>query len=66
MGDEEGTTTDTLMIPGNVKEVIVGDDEIKKETKAEKFCRRHKINPNLVMLKITLFVMYGGEIFFEF
>lgn len=25
------------------------------------FCQRHGINPNLIMLKITLFVMYGGE-----
>ena len=30
-------------------------------TKWGKFCLRHGINPNLIMLKITLFVMYGGK-----
>lgn len=29
-------------------------------TKWGKFCARHGINPNLIMLKITLFVMYGA------
>lgn len=29
-------------------------------TRWEKFCQRHGINPNLIMLKITLFVMYGA------
>ncbi|EDS32628.1 conserved hypothetical protein [Culex quinquefasciatus] len=29
-------------------------------TKWGKFCLRHGINPNLIMLKITLFVMYGA------
>lgn len=33
-------------------------------TKWGKFCLRHGINPNLIMLKITLFVMYGGKYFF--
>jgi hypothetical protein len=32
-------------------------------TKFGKFCHRHGINSNLIMLKITLFVMYGGESF---
>lgn len=47
-----------------IKEINCGVDteDLLKETKAQKFCRRHGINPNLVMLKITLFVMYGGEI----
>lgn len=31
-------------------------------TKFVDFCQRHNINPNLIMLKITLFVMYGGEL----
>lgn len=45
-----------------IKEINCGvNTEIEKETTAQKFCRRHGINPNLVMLKITLFVMYGGE-----
>lgn len=30
-------------------------------TKFGKFCQRHGINSNLIMLKITLFVMYGGK-----
>lgn len=25
-----------------------------------KFCQKHGINSNLVMLKVTLFVMHGG------
>lgn len=37
----------------------VGDSE--ELTKWGKFCQRHGINPNLIMLKVTLFVMYGGE-----
>lgn len=38
------------------------EDEIEKPelTKFSKFCQRHGINSNLIMLKITLFVMYGG------
>lgn len=30
-------------------------------TKFGEFCQRHGINSNLIMLKITLFVMYGGN-----
>lgn len=26
-----------------------------------KFCQKRGINPNLFMLKVTLFVMHGGE-----
>lgn len=33
----------------------------KQMTKFSKFCNRRGINPNLIMLKITLFVMYGGR-----
>lgn len=33
---------------------------VKKETKSERLCRRFGINPNLVMLKVTLFVFYGA------
>ncbi|XP_055593474.1 uncharacterized protein LOC129744793 isoform X2 [Uranotaenia lowii] len=36
------------------------EEEIRDLTKWEKFCLRHGINPNLIMLKITLFVMYGA------
>lgn len=47
-----------------IKEINCGvnTEILVKETKFQEFCRRHGINPNLVMLKITLFVMYGGEI----
>lgn len=37
------------------------DTNDKPETKFGKFCDRKGINPNLIMLKITLFVMYGGK-----
>lgn len=38
------------------------DTELEKPelTNFGKFCQRHGINSNLIMLKITLFVMYGG------
>jgi hypothetical protein len=26
-----------------------------------RFCKKHNINANLFMLKVTLFVMHGGE-----
>lgn len=49
---------------------------MKKEVKEKsgdpgwvEFCQRMNINPNLVMLKVTLFVMYGGknyDFFFRF
>lgn len=39
----------------------VGDSDTEELTKWGKFCLRHGINPNLIMLKITLFVMYGGK-----
>lgn len=47
-----------------IKEINRGVDteDLLKKGKGQKFCLRHGINPNLVMLKITLFVMYGGEI----
>lgn len=34
---------------------------LTKETKLQAFYRRMGINPNLVTLKITLFVFYGGN-----
>lgn len=39
------------------------DTELEKPdlTKIGKFCQRRGINSNLIMLKITLFVMYGGK-----
>lgn len=45
------------------KEISTETDDIDKpETKFSKFCQRHGINSNLIMLKITLFVMYGGNV----
>lgn len=46
-----------------VKEKEVSTDTLEKPelTKVGKFCQRHGINSNLIMLKITLFVMYGGN-----
>lgn len=44
------------------KEISTEDDIDKPESTAlSKFCDRHGINANLIMLKITLFVMYGGN-----
>uniref|UniRef100_A0A182PUW1 Major facilitator superfamily associated domain-containing protein n=1 Tax=Anopheles epiroticus TaxID=199890 RepID=A0A182PUW1_9DIPT len=46
----------------NAINTVVGpdDDPLRDPTRWEKFCQRHGINPNLIMLKITLFVMYGA------
>lgn len=41
----------------------VGTDEKPELTKFGKFCQRKGINSNLIMLKISLFVMYGGRKF---
>lgn len=44
------------------KEMSTEDDIDKPELTAfSKFCERRGINSNLIMLKITLFVMYGGK-----
>lgn len=29
----------------------------------KKFCKKYNINYNLIMLKVTLFLMYGGKFF---
>lgn len=50
MGGEE-MATDTVYVCN-----------MEGSTKFVDFCQRHNINPNLIMLKITLFVMYGGEL----
>lgn len=47
MGGEEAATETVYMPPEN--------------SRYAEFCQRHGINPNLIMLKITLFVMYGGK-----
>lgn len=38
------------------------DEKPEDLTRFGKFCQRHGINSNLIMLKITLFVMYGGKL----
>lgn len=47
------------------KDVCVSTDMVEKPdtTKFGEFCQKRGINSNLIMLKITLFVMYGGNIF---
>lgn len=48
------------------KEVNTDTDfEKPEQTRFSKFCDRHGINSNLIMLKITLFVMYGGKLHFR-
>lgn len=39
----------------------IGTSEKPELTKFGKFCQRRGINSNLIMLKISLFVMYGGK-----
>lgn len=58
MGDEKIEEATKLK-----EKEISTEDEIEKpmDSKFLKFCERHNINSNLVMLKITLFVMYGGK-----
>lgn len=41
---------------------IQTDFEKPEYSKLGEFCQKHGINSNLIMLKITLFVMYGGKI----
>lgn len=47
--------------PINGIETQTSKDEDEPKTRWEKICRKFRINPNLVMLKLTLFFMYGGE-----
>lgn len=59
MGEE-----DKLKMEERLKEKEMStEDDIDKpeETAFTKFCDRRGINANLIMLKITLFVMYGGK-----
>ncbi|XP_031619011.1 uncharacterized protein LOC116338090 isoform X2 [Contarinia nasturtii] len=57
MGEEKIEETTKLK-----EKEISTEDEIEKPelTKFSEFCQRHGINSNLIMLKITLFVMYGA------
>ncbi|KAL9926502.1 uncharacterized protein LOC119635374 isoform X2 [Glossina fuscipes] len=48
MGGEE-VATDTVYMPPRIELTRFGE-----------YCQRRGINPNLIMLKITLFVMYGA------
>lgn len=53
MDKQNSSTTETQT------EVKKSDDE--KNGPLAKFFEKHAINSNLVMLKVTLFVMHGGE-----
>uniref|UniRef100_A0A8D8GW67 Major facilitator superfamily domain-containing protein 6-A n=1 Tax=Culex pipiens TaxID=7175 RepID=A0A8D8GW67_CULPI len=44
----------------SVEEMGTNTVDTEELTKWGKFCLRHGINPNLIMLKVTLFVMYGA------
>uniref|UniRef100_A0A1A9WZP5 Uncharacterized protein n=1 Tax=Glossina brevipalpis TaxID=37001 RepID=A0A1A9WZP5_9MUSC len=52
MGGEE-VATDTVYMPPRIELTRFGE-----------FCQKRGINPNLIMLKITLFVMYGDSLVF--
>uniref|UniRef100_A0A1Q3G563 Putative transporter n=1 Tax=Culex tarsalis TaxID=7177 RepID=A0A1Q3G563_CULTA len=56
MGVDEGDKT----AKASAEEMGTNTVDIEELTKWGKFCLRHGINPNLIMLKITLFVMYGA------
>lgn len=59
MGDENKVKMEERL---KEKEMSTEDDIDKPElTALSKFCAKHGINANLIMLKITLFVMYGGN-----
>ncbi|XP_062122143.1 LOW QUALITY PROTEIN: uncharacterized protein LOC133835959 [Drosophila sulfurigaster albostrigata] len=49
-----------LAIEESVSEGSRTDKDKIELTRFGEFCQRHGINPNLIMLKITLFVMYGA------
>lgn len=51
-GEDVKTATEAATEPAEAE---------KPMTKYGKFCQKKGINPNLIMLKITLFVMYGGK-----
>lgn len=36
-------------------------EEEQPKSPFENVCKRLRVNHNLIMLKVTLFVMYGGE-----
>lgn len=60
MGEEDKVNVEEKV---KEKEMSTEDDIDKpeKQTKFQRMCQRHGINSNLIMLKITLFVMYGGR-----
>jgi hypothetical protein len=42
-------------------ETETSPDDSDEKSSWVKFCNKRGINSNLIMLKVTLFVMYGGE-----
>lgn len=45
----------------SVNETQTATDDSNEKSSWEKFCRERGINSNLLMLKVTLFVMHGGN-----
>jgi len=67
-GEESEPTEEEPMTEKNekeneIKEEEKNDEEIKekKPSRFESICYWLNINPNLVMLKLTLFTIYGGK-----
>lgn len=48
----------------SANETQTSSDESNKKSQFEKFCLERGINSNLLMLKMTLFVMHGGNAVF--
>lgn len=63
MGEEDKLKMEERLEERLKEQEMSTEDDIDKpeETPFTKFCDRHGINANLIMLKITLFVMYGGK-----
>lgn len=38
-----------------------GKKEVDNDGYMQGFCKKYNINYNLIMLKVTLFLMYGGK-----
>lgn len=61
-GSGGGGDRERDMMTSTVTDAWDACDDKPELTRFGKFCARHGINSNLIMLKITLFVMYGGKL----
>lgn len=63
MSEEKTKDKETIPTEKIAIENVATETEIEKPELTEfgKFCQRHGINPNLIMLKVSLFLMYGGK-----